>query len=158
MSHEGVKLRLRGRGSGFLEGPEQKESNDPLNLCVSSKDKEKYLYACQEVERLLERVYQEYRFFDKGRFCKSQNMYYPLQIKKEESITGPKSLFDTENKDQIRDILLQKSKSVNSQNSQMNMPPQNSGSFDYQSSPFAPAKRSSAGPLIQHQGYQQYQQ
>lgn len=57
MSHEGVKLRLRGRGSGFLEGPEQRESNDPLNLCVSSKDKEKFIFACQEVEKLLDKVY-----------------------------------------------------------------------------------------------------
>ena len=29
-SIDGVKLRLRGRGSGFLEGPEQKESNEHL--------------------------------------------------------------------------------------------------------------------------------
>ena len=29
------KIRLRGRGSGFLEGPERKESDDPLQLHVS---------------------------------------------------------------------------------------------------------------------------
>ena len=61
VSTEGVKLRLRGRGSGFLEGPEQKESNDPLNLCVSSKDKDKYEYACHQVEKLLDKVYFEFR-------------------------------------------------------------------------------------------------
>lgn len=32
-----VKLRLRGKGSGYKEGPEKKESNEPLHLCVSSK-------------------------------------------------------------------------------------------------------------------------
>ena len=57
---EGVKLRLRGKGSGFLEGPVQKESNDPLNLCVSSKDNYKYNLACHEIEKLLTKVYGEY--------------------------------------------------------------------------------------------------
>jgi len=32
-----LKLRLRGQGSGFKEGPDRKESNEPLHLCVSSK-------------------------------------------------------------------------------------------------------------------------
>ena len=64
-SIDGVKLRLRGRGSGFLEGPEQKESNEPLNLCVSSKDKDKYQYACFQVDKLLQKVYFDFRQFDK---------------------------------------------------------------------------------------------
>ena len=46
MVSEGVKMRLRGKGSGFLEGYDKKESQDPLNLCISSKDKNKYKYAC----------------------------------------------------------------------------------------------------------------
>lgn len=33
-----LKLRLRGSGSGFKEGPEQQESNEPLHLCVSAKN------------------------------------------------------------------------------------------------------------------------
>ena len=37
--YEVVKLRLRGKGSGFKEGPRQEESSEPLNLCVSSKYK-----------------------------------------------------------------------------------------------------------------------
>ena len=107
MSHEGIKLRLRGRGSGFLEGPEQKESNDPLNLCVSSKDVDKYMYACQEVEILLMKVYTEYRYFDKGKMFRNSQCP-PLSIKKNESITGPKSLFETDNKEIINNILAQK--------------------------------------------------
>ena len=43
---EVLKLRLRGKGSGFKEGPEQIESDDPLNLCVSSKYKDKFDLAC----------------------------------------------------------------------------------------------------------------
>lgn len=140
MSHEGVKLRLRGRGSGFLEGPEQRESHDPLNLCVSSKDKDKYLYACQQVERLLERVYTEYRYFDRGKMFNRNNQiqHFPIQIKKEESITGPKSLFEVDNKEVIQDLLLHK--------------PQNSGgdagnSVGYKSNPSYDDQNS---PLYHH--------
>ncbi len=32
-----VKLRLRGQGSGYKEGPDKIESNEPLHLCVSSR-------------------------------------------------------------------------------------------------------------------------
>lgn len=46
---EVVKLRLRGKGSGFKEGPKQEESNEPLHLCVSSKYYEKYTKACNSV-------------------------------------------------------------------------------------------------------------
>ena len=45
-AYEIVKLRLRGKGSDFKEGPNKEESPDPLNLCISSKYKEKYDYAC----------------------------------------------------------------------------------------------------------------
>ena len=41
-----VKLRLRGQGSGFKEGPEKRESYEPLHLCVSSKFEEVYNLAC----------------------------------------------------------------------------------------------------------------
>jgi len=93
-SQEGVKLRLRGKGSGFLEGPEQRESEDPLNLCVSSKDKEKYDHACDEVEKLLVKVYQDYRGFDKSKLGKPADHGANFAVKKEETITGPKSMFE----------------------------------------------------------------
>lgn len=59
----GAKLRLRGRGSGFLEGPEQQESADELMLCVSTTDQAGYDEATRLVRELLERVYEEYRSF-----------------------------------------------------------------------------------------------
>jgi len=59
----GAKLRLRGRGSGFLEGAEQRESSDELMLCVSSTDQAGYDEARRLVQELLERVYKEYRTF-----------------------------------------------------------------------------------------------
>ena len=55
-----VKLRLRGQGSGYKEGPEELESEDSLHLCVSSSNKQKYDHACQEVENLLKGIYKQY--------------------------------------------------------------------------------------------------
>jgi len=55
-----VKLRLRGIGSGFKEGPRQKESSDPLHLCVSSKFLQTYNKACQLTEDLINDVYEQY--------------------------------------------------------------------------------------------------
>lgn len=59
----GAKLRLRGRGSGFLEGAEQLESTDELMLCVSAPDAAGYADAVRLVRELLEGVYEEYRVF-----------------------------------------------------------------------------------------------
>ena len=43
---EVVKLRLRGKGSGFKEGPKQEESKEPLHLCISSRFYAQYTGAC----------------------------------------------------------------------------------------------------------------
>lgn len=59
----GAKLRLRGRGSKFLEGPEQEESTDPLMLCVSVPNRAAYETAKQIIWDHLERVYAEYDDF-----------------------------------------------------------------------------------------------
>ena len=55
-----IKLRLRGQGSGFKEGPDNCESPEPLHLCISSKYHEKYVEACKLVEKLLKDVFCEY--------------------------------------------------------------------------------------------------
>lgn len=60
---ESIKLRLRGQGSGYREGPNNLESEEPLHLCVSSKYQEKYESACSLVEDLLKTVYGQYRSF-----------------------------------------------------------------------------------------------
>jgi RNA recognition motif-containing protein len=62
-----IKLRLRGQGSGFKEGPNNCESPEPLHLCVSSKYYEKYTEGCKLVEKLLKDVYQEYNNFCRWR-------------------------------------------------------------------------------------------
>ena len=58
---DNVKLRLRGRGSGYKEGPENKESNEPLHLCISAKNKEEMNKACKLVDNLLNKIYEEYK-------------------------------------------------------------------------------------------------
>ena len=55
-----VKLRLRGKGSGFREGPFNEEINEPLHLCVSSKFYTKFQMACKEVEKLIRLVHTQY--------------------------------------------------------------------------------------------------
>jgi len=61
--NDAVKLRLRGRGSGYKEGPMNKESEEPLHLCISSKFLENYKGACGLVQELLTSVYDEYKKF-----------------------------------------------------------------------------------------------
>jgi len=58
-----AKLRLRGVGSGYFEGAGQKESNEPLQLCVSCTSAEGYRTAVSLVQELMEDVYREYRTF-----------------------------------------------------------------------------------------------
>ena len=56
-----AKLRLRGRGSGYLEGLTRQESPEPLHLCVSCTTRHGYAEAARLVAALLERIYAEYR-------------------------------------------------------------------------------------------------
>lgn len=61
-----VKVRLRGRGSGFLEGSHGKETNMPLNLNVSCSDFESYSAAVERVAILLNDIYRHYRRYRKS--------------------------------------------------------------------------------------------
>eukprot|EP00929_Paragymnodinium_shiwhaense_P008476 TRINITY_DN112431_c0_g1_i1.p1 TRINITY_DN112431_c0_g1~~TRINITY_DN112431_c0_g1_i1.p1 ORF type:complete len:403 (+),score=74.21 TRINITY_DN112431_c0_g1_i1:100-1308(+) len=56
----GAKLRLRGRGSGFKEGPQGEESTDELMLCVSVSEKHGYAAAVNLVWEHLESIYKQY--------------------------------------------------------------------------------------------------
>jgi hypothetical protein len=86
-NEDSVKLRLRGRGSGFKEGPNNQESDEPLHLCISSKFYDKYKNACTLVQELIINIYEEYK-----RFCE-RNHKTPisnLSIKKYEGISSNK--------------------------------------------------------------------
>lgn len=56
----GARLRLRGRGSKFLEGPLRQESQDPLMLCVSAPSRAAYEEAVRRITEILQRVYVDY--------------------------------------------------------------------------------------------------
>ena len=58
---EGIKLRLRGKGSGFKEGPDNKESDEPLHLCISAKNPEEMKKACLLVDKLLDTIHEDYK-------------------------------------------------------------------------------------------------
>ena len=66
---EGIKLRLRGKGSGYKEGPENKESDEPLHLCISSKNAEEMKKACLLVDELLNKINNEYK-----EYCQKNNV------------------------------------------------------------------------------------
>ncbi|KAF4749826.1 hypothetical protein FOZ63_006502, partial [Perkinsus olseni] len=59
-----AKLRLRGQGSGYLEGAARVESPDPLHLCISCLTKEGYDKAVAETAKLLKKVYSDWRDFN----------------------------------------------------------------------------------------------
>jgi hypothetical protein len=67
--NENVKLRLRGRGSGYKEGPQNKESDEPLHLCISAKNQEELRKACGYVDELLDKIFQEYK-----KYCVKNNI------------------------------------------------------------------------------------
>jgi hypothetical protein len=72
-ANTGSKLRIRGRGSGFLEGPDQKEASDePLMLCISASTREGFDGAVEDVESLLAYVHDQYRSF-----CQHRNLPPP---------------------------------------------------------------------------------
>jgi hypothetical protein len=57
----GAKLRLRGKGSGYLEGPLKEESNEPLHLCVSCISQKGYNDSINAVSEILQTVYEDYK-------------------------------------------------------------------------------------------------
>ena len=70
-----TKIRLRGKGSGYKEGPSMQgkfktswyiinlESDDPLQLCVSSLNYFHYCKCCETIEIFLNQIYYEYFLF-----------------------------------------------------------------------------------------------
>ena len=61
--NENIKLRLRGKGSGFKEGINNKESDEPLHLCISTKNLELMEKACELVNDLLNKIYDDYKIY-----------------------------------------------------------------------------------------------
>ena len=58
-----TKIRLRGKGSGYKEGPNNEESKDPMELCISSLNMLSYMRCSQAIENLLLNVYYQYYLY-----------------------------------------------------------------------------------------------
>ncbi|OMJ81518.1 hypothetical protein SteCoe_17985 [Stentor coeruleus] len=104
-AHDIIKLRLRGIGSGFKEGPYNTESQDSLHLCVSSKYHNKFDVAVNEIETLLKKVYRDY-----GEYCIAKGMNDPkLTLMKTEKTSGramilaPSKLKEIEENERLTD-------------------------------------------------------
>ncbi|CAE8608631.1 unnamed protein product, partial [Polarella glacialis] len=75
-----AKLRLRGIGSGFLEGREAREASMPLQIHISCMDLDNYMKAIGQVGTLLKELYKHYR-----RYATSKGMTTPeLKMRFEE--------------------------------------------------------------------------
>merc|ERR1740138_1516436 len=59
----GAKLRLRGKDSGYLEGSNNEESQEPLHLCVSCTDYQGYQVAKKMAMDVIQSTLQEYKTF-----------------------------------------------------------------------------------------------
>jgi len=62
-----AKVRLRGIGSGFLEGADGREANMPLQLNVSCTDFDSYQGAVDRVSALLKDLYKHYRRYARSK-------------------------------------------------------------------------------------------
>ena len=60
-----MKIRLRGRGSGYMEGDRNRESRDPLQICASTKYFCIFKTADYLITRMLNELYKEYASFDR---------------------------------------------------------------------------------------------
>lgn len=58
-----TKIRLRGRGSGYKEGPKNEESKDPMELCISSLNYISYCRCSMAIENLLLQIYSQYYIY-----------------------------------------------------------------------------------------------
>lgn len=85
---ETVKLRLRGKGSGFKEGPLNIESDEPLHLCISARNKEQLNLACFLVNKLFETIYEEYKFFCKKKGIKPKYDKIARKINENKNISS----------------------------------------------------------------------
>lgn len=59
-----TKIRLRGKGSGYREGATNEESEDPLELCISTLDYGSYMRCCLQIEMLLRFIYNQFFVFE----------------------------------------------------------------------------------------------
>lgn len=82
-----TKIRLRGKGSGYKEGPNNEESKEPMELCISSLNVFSFSRCSNAIESILLRIYYQYYLYQ----CKiylennknnNNNNNLPISMKK----------------------------------------------------------------------------
>ena len=84
---EEVTIRLRGKGSGHKEGPELRESDDPLHLCVSARNINTFKFVCKLIESLMMKIYKDYQEFE---YLRSGKIPPLLTVLRKEGISTAK--------------------------------------------------------------------
>ena len=80
-----TKIRLRGRGSGYKEGPKNEESKDPMELCISSLNILSFTRCSYAIESLLLKIYYDYYMYQCKMYADKKNdssNYPPITLKK----------------------------------------------------------------------------
>lgn len=72
-----TKIRLRGKGSGYKEGPNNEESQDPMELCISSLNFISFTRCTFAIEAILSKVYYQYFLYQ----CNGKENNYPTMKK-----------------------------------------------------------------------------
>jgi hypothetical protein len=80
-----TKIRLRGRGSGYKEGPKNEESKEPMELCISSLNLISFTNCSMEIEKLLQQIYYKYYAYQ----CKNY-----MENKKDKNINNNDNKFE----------------------------------------------------------------
>lgn len=63
----GGKTRLRGKGSGFLEGAEQKEADEALHLCISCRDQDSFEEAVSMAVKEIQQIQRDFIAYRKSK-------------------------------------------------------------------------------------------
>ena len=81
-----TKIRLRGKGSGYKEGPKNEESKDPMELCISSLNMISFTKCSNAIENLLLQIYYRYYSYQCKNFMEKNNnntmVSNPITMKK----------------------------------------------------------------------------
>jgi len=81
-----AKVRLRGIGSGFREGPERQEANVPLEINLSCTYYDEYAEAVGRLAKLLQDLYVHYRRYALSRHLEVPHLEIAVQELKREDI------------------------------------------------------------------------
>jgi len=68
-----TKIRLRGKGSGYKEGPKNEESKDPMELCISSLNMISFSRCSTAIENMLLKIYYQYYLYQCKNFLEEKN-------------------------------------------------------------------------------------